>query len=193
MDVHAWMAERIPPVEAALEHWLPPADRPPTSLHAAMRHLVFPGGKRLRPALALAAAEASAGPASAALPVATVSPGASSTSAGPTRAESAVNTTTRYTALSTRTRPRAVGGRRRTDSASASPSASTPASGAPAGTAGNVTCRPGPCVTATATSNGIPADTESASTASRADWAAEGTGSRKQDTASAIPIHRLDA
>lgn len=71
MDVHAWMAERIPPVEAALEHWLPPADRPPTSLHAAMRHLVFPGGKRLRPALALAAAEAAGGPASAALPVAT--------------------------------------------------------------------------------------------------------------------------
>jgi geranylgeranyl pyrophosphate synthase len=52
MDVQAWLAERIPPVDAALEAWLPAAHAPPASLHAAMRHLVFPGGKRLRPALA---------------------------------------------------------------------------------------------------------------------------------------------
>ncbi len=71
MDVQAWLAERIPPVDAALEAWLPAAHAPPASLHAAMRHLVFPGGKRLRPALALAAAEAVGGPASAALPMAT--------------------------------------------------------------------------------------------------------------------------
>jgi len=71
MDVQAWMAERIPGVDAALESWLPPAGQPPASLHAAMRHLVFPGGKRLRPALALAAAEAVGGPAAAALPMAT--------------------------------------------------------------------------------------------------------------------------
>ena len=71
MDVQAWMAERIPGVDAALESWLPPADQPPASLHAAMRHLVFPGGKRLRPALALAAAEAVGGPGAAALPMAT--------------------------------------------------------------------------------------------------------------------------
>ncbi|MCS5637348.1 MAG: polyprenyl synthetase family protein [Myxococcota bacterium] len=71
MDVQAWLSERMPPVDAALEAWLPPADRPPKSLHAAMRHLVFPGGKRLRPALALAAAEAVGGPASLALPMAT--------------------------------------------------------------------------------------------------------------------------
>jgi geranylgeranyl diphosphate synthase type II len=71
MDVQAWMAERIPGVDAALESWLPPAGQSPASLHAAMRHLVFPGGKRLRPALALAAAEAVGGPAAAALPMAT--------------------------------------------------------------------------------------------------------------------------
>jgi len=71
MDVQAWLAERLPPVEAVLEEWLPGAQTPPVSLHAAMRHLVFPGGKRLRPALALAAAEAVGGPASAALPMAT--------------------------------------------------------------------------------------------------------------------------
>ncbi len=71
MDVQAWMAERIPAVDAALESWLPPAGQSPASLHAAMRHLVFPGGKRLRPALALAAAEAVGGPATAALPMAT--------------------------------------------------------------------------------------------------------------------------
>jgi geranylgeranyl pyrophosphate synthase len=71
MDVQAWLAERMPPVDAALEACLPPADHPPQPLHAAMRHLVFPGGKRLRPALSLAAAEAVGAPASLALPMAT--------------------------------------------------------------------------------------------------------------------------
>jgi geranylgeranyl pyrophosphate synthase len=49
---------------------LPSADAPPARLHAAMRHLIFPGGKRLRPALALAAAEAVGADPSAALPAA---------------------------------------------------------------------------------------------------------------------------
>ncbi|MDE0884533.1 MAG: polyprenyl synthetase family protein [Myxococcota bacterium] len=71
MDAQAWLAERTPAVNAALEAWLPGADVAPCALHAAMRHLVFPGGKRLRPALALAAAEAVGGPAEAALPMAT--------------------------------------------------------------------------------------------------------------------------
>ena len=70
MDAQAWLAERIPAVEETLERWLPEPSTPPTRLHAAMRHLVFPGGKRLRPALALAAAEAVGGPAAAALPMA---------------------------------------------------------------------------------------------------------------------------
>ena len=37
---------------------LPPASEPPVRLHAAMRYAVFGGGKRLRPALAFAAARA---------------------------------------------------------------------------------------------------------------------------------------
>ncbi len=70
MDLQAWLLERTPGVEAELDRWLPDACEPPARLHAAMRHLVFPGGKRLRPAFALAAAEAAQAPAAAALPMA---------------------------------------------------------------------------------------------------------------------------
>ena len=45
-------------VDKALDKALPPAKAPPRVLHAAMRHSVFAGGKRLRPVLLLAAAEA---------------------------------------------------------------------------------------------------------------------------------------
>ena len=58
MDVPGYFAERIPLVDAALQARLPRADAAPCDLHGAMRHLVFPGGKRLRPALAFATAEA---------------------------------------------------------------------------------------------------------------------------------------
>ena len=61
MDALAYIAERSPWVDEALEALLPPADAAPERLHAAMRHLVFPGGKRLRPALAYAGAEAVGG------------------------------------------------------------------------------------------------------------------------------------
>ena len=71
MDLRAYLLERTPLVERALEAALPPADAPPARLHAAMRHLVFPGGKRLRPVLAMAAAEAVGAPPERALPVAT--------------------------------------------------------------------------------------------------------------------------
>ena len=40
-------------IEAAIGQLLPPADEPPTRLHEAMRYTLFPGGKRLRPMLAL--------------------------------------------------------------------------------------------------------------------------------------------
>ena len=70
MDARAYLAERGALVERALEAALPPASDPPQALHAAMRHLVFPGGKRLRPALAFAAAEAVGSPVDAALPLA---------------------------------------------------------------------------------------------------------------------------
>jgi geranylgeranyl diphosphate synthase type II len=39
--------------DAALEHLLPPATQHPVSIHQAMRHSVFAGGKRLRPILCM--------------------------------------------------------------------------------------------------------------------------------------------
>lgn len=44
-------------VEAALDQWLPPVQTPPVHLHEAMRHAVFGGGKRIRPALIYAVGE----------------------------------------------------------------------------------------------------------------------------------------
>jgi len=69
-EVQGWLAERTALVETVLERTLPDPARPPQTLHAAMRHLVFPGGKRLRPALAMAASEAVGGTPEAALPMA---------------------------------------------------------------------------------------------------------------------------
>jgi len=40
--------------DIALEQLLPPASQHPTSIHQAMRHSVFAGGKRLRPILCMA-------------------------------------------------------------------------------------------------------------------------------------------
>jgi geranylgeranyl diphosphate synthase type II len=70
VDAAAYLGERAALVDRQLERWVPSADTPPERLHAAMRHLLFPGGKRLRPVLALAAAEAVGGAPEAALPVA---------------------------------------------------------------------------------------------------------------------------
>jgi len=70
MDVRGYLLERKPLVERVLEAALPAADVAPVRLHAAMRHLVLPGGKRLRPMLAMAAAEAVGAPPERALPVA---------------------------------------------------------------------------------------------------------------------------
>lgn len=53
--------ERVPEytgrIEKVLNHWLPPAGKPPQRLHAAMRYAVLDGGKRLRPLLIYAAGE----------------------------------------------------------------------------------------------------------------------------------------
>lgn len=45
-------------VDQALDHYLPPADQTEAVLHQAMRYSVFAGGKRLRPVLMLAVADA---------------------------------------------------------------------------------------------------------------------------------------
>lgn len=55
-------------VDAALDRFLPPESAAPEEVHRAMRYSVFAGGKRLRPALALTAAEALGFPAETALP-----------------------------------------------------------------------------------------------------------------------------
>lgn len=57
-------------VEATLDGWLPAASSEPQALHAALRYAVFNGGKRIRPLLSFAAAEATNLPASRVDPVA---------------------------------------------------------------------------------------------------------------------------
>ena len=47
--------------DAALEHLLPAANERPNSIHKAMRHSVFAGGKRIRPILCMEAGRAVAG------------------------------------------------------------------------------------------------------------------------------------
>src|SRR5258708_14994348 len=47
--------------DSALDRLLPPASERPTSIHQAMRHSVFAGGKRIRPILCMEAGRAVAG------------------------------------------------------------------------------------------------------------------------------------
>jgi geranylgeranyl pyrophosphate synthase len=55
MQKHSSYISRI---EAGVDSLLPPADTPPARLHAAMRYAMQAGGKRVRPVLVLAAADA---------------------------------------------------------------------------------------------------------------------------------------
>lgn len=57
-----YLAEKRALVDRALDDFLPPADTPPAVIHQAMRYSVMAGGKRIRPILAIAAAEACGGP-----------------------------------------------------------------------------------------------------------------------------------
>ena len=57
-------------VDQALSQYLPSARTKPTTIHKAMRHSLFAGGKRIRPILTIAAAEACGGSSSMALPLA---------------------------------------------------------------------------------------------------------------------------
>ena len=56
-----WQAKVGPGVDRILDEALPPSTEKPTSIHRAMRHAVFPGGKRIRPALAALGYEAAGG------------------------------------------------------------------------------------------------------------------------------------
>lgn len=59
--IEVYLHEQATAVEAALERATPPLGARPTTIHRAMRHSLFAGGKRLRPILFLAAVEAVAG------------------------------------------------------------------------------------------------------------------------------------
>jgi geranylgeranyl diphosphate synthase type II len=68
MDLKRYLVARQKEVDRALDRFLPKASVPPATIHKAMRYSLFAGGKRLRPILCLAAAEACGGKTSAALP-----------------------------------------------------------------------------------------------------------------------------
>jgi geranylgeranyl diphosphate synthase type II len=61
MDLKSYLTDRAELVDAAMDAYLPPAKERPGTIHEAMRYAVFAGGKRLRPVLCLAAAEACGG------------------------------------------------------------------------------------------------------------------------------------
>jgi geranylgeranyl diphosphate synthase type II len=69
-DLDGYLASRRRLVDAALEQALPGEEVPPATVHRAMRYSVQAGGKRLRPILVLAGAEAVGGRAERVLPTA---------------------------------------------------------------------------------------------------------------------------
>ncbi len=69
-DLAAYIAERRALTDRALDVYLPPADDLPPRLHEAMRYSLFCGGKRLRPLLVFAGAEAVGGDTDHVLPLA---------------------------------------------------------------------------------------------------------------------------
>ncbi|MEI6535583.1 MAG: polyprenyl synthetase family protein, partial [Verrucomicrobiaceae bacterium] len=60
-DLKPYLADRVQYLDRALDSFLPSAETKPVTIHKAMRHSIFAGGKRLRPILCLAAAEACGG------------------------------------------------------------------------------------------------------------------------------------
>jgi geranylgeranyl diphosphate synthase type II len=60
-DLEGYFAARRRAVDEALERYLPPVTATPPVIHEAMRYSVFAGGKRLRPILVIAGAEAVGG------------------------------------------------------------------------------------------------------------------------------------
>jgi geranylgeranyl diphosphate synthase, type II len=53
-----YWADQVRLVDQALDRWVPAEKIPPVSIHSAMRYSLFAGGKRVRPILALASANA---------------------------------------------------------------------------------------------------------------------------------------
>lgn len=69
-DLKAYLEGRTQRVNEALDRFLPPVSRKPSTIHKAMRYSLFAGGKRMRPAVCIAAAEACGGTIEDALPLA---------------------------------------------------------------------------------------------------------------------------
>ena len=70
MELKPYLVARQKEVDRALDRFLPKTSAPPATIHKAMRYSLFAGGKRLRPILCLAAAEACGGRIGSALPLA---------------------------------------------------------------------------------------------------------------------------
>jgi geranylgeranyl diphosphate synthase, type II len=70
MELRQYLKSRQQTIERALDHYLPKPTVKPVTIHRAMRYSLFAGGKRLRPILTLAAAEACGGKIERALPLA---------------------------------------------------------------------------------------------------------------------------
>ena len=60
-NLSAFLATRASAVDRALDRFLPAATAKPATIHRAMRYSLFAGGKRIRPALCVAAAFACGG------------------------------------------------------------------------------------------------------------------------------------
>jgi geranylgeranyl diphosphate synthase type II len=58
VNIEAYLQSRRALIDATLDRHLPPAHTPPAVIHEAMRYAVLGGGKRIRPIVAMAAAEA---------------------------------------------------------------------------------------------------------------------------------------
>ncbi len=58
LTLQEYLTEQVRAVDNALENWLPEESVEPESIHRAMRYSLFAGGKRIRPILAMAAANA---------------------------------------------------------------------------------------------------------------------------------------
>jgi geranylgeranyl diphosphate synthase, type II len=69
-DLNAFLATRTDAVNAALDKLIPSEKTKPATIHRAMRYSLFAGGKRMRPAVLLAATEACGGKAAEAMPLA---------------------------------------------------------------------------------------------------------------------------
>jgi geranylgeranyl diphosphate synthase, type II len=61
MDIQKYLSERKQEVDRCLDRLLPAADAHPPTIHRAMRHSIFAGGKRVRPILVLSAGESLGG------------------------------------------------------------------------------------------------------------------------------------